>query len=206
MRKSFYFILSSLFLALFVLAACDETTEVSRFDNWQARNQHYLDSIVNEAKKNSSEWKVIKSYTLQDNPSDINANNDPLNYIYVKVLETGTTGEVSFLDTVRVHYRGKLINGDVFDQSYKGTLKPESAVPAKFKVSSLINGWTTALQEMKEGDRWEVFIPWPLAYGPGAVAGTSTSILDYSVLHFDMQLVKIYPWDEYYNKPVPPWQ
>lgn len=195
MRKSLYFIVSSLFLALFVLTACDETTEEYRFANWQSRNQLYLDSIVKVAQTNASgEWKILKSYTLPaDNPNGIIEKTDPLNYIYVKVLEKGNGEQAFYQDTVRVHYRGKLINEDVFDQSYKGTLKPESAVPAKFEASSLINGWTTALQQMKEGDRWEIFIPWSLAYGPGVMAGTSTDILDYSVLHFDLQLVKRYP-------------
>lgn len=209
MRKSFYFIVSVLFGVLFFLASCSETNEEDRFVNWQARNQHYLDSIVNLAQKNASgEWRIFKSYTLPpDNPNDINIGTDPLDYIYVKVLESGTgTMQVGYQDTVRVHYRGKLINDDVFDQSYKGALKPESAVPSKFGVSSLINGWTTVLQQMREGDRWEIFIPWSLAYGPGMMAGSSATILDYSVLHFDLQLVKVYPWDEYADKPIPDWK
>lgn len=209
MRKSFYLIVSALFGALFFLVSCSETNEEDRFVNWQARNQHYLDSIVNLAQKNASgEWMILKSYTLPpDNPNDINLSTDPLEYIYVKVLERGNgVDKAMYNDTVRVHYRGKLINGDVFDQSYKGTLKPESAVPSKFEVSSLINGWTTVLQQMKEGDRWEIFIPWSLAYGPGMMAGSSTTILDYSVLHFDLQLVKVYPWKEYADKPVPDWR
>jgi len=209
MRKSFYFVISALFCILFVLVSCSETNEEDRFVNWQARNQHYLDSIVNLAQKNvSGEWKILKSYTLpSDNPNDINHAINPLDYIYVKVLEEGNgVGETMYEDTVRVHYRGKLINGDVFDQSYKGTLKPEFARPQEFKVSSLINGWTTALQQMKEGDRWEIFIPWSLAYGPGMMAGSSTTILDYSVLHFDLQLVKVYPWKEYADKPIPDWK
>ncbi len=210
MRRSLYFIVSSLFLTLFVLTACDETTEEYRFANWQARNQQYLDSIVNLAQTNSSgEWQIIKSYTLSgNNQSGIIGGTDPLDCIYVKVLEKGS-GErkAMFNDTVRVHYRGMLINEDVFDQSYKGSLKLESAVPAKFKVSSLINGWTTALQQMKEGDRWELFIPWSLAYGPGVMAGTSTDILEYSLLRFDVKLVKIYPEDEYTSSnPVPDWK
>ena len=91
------------------------------------------------------------------------------------------------------HYRGKLIplyNGSTvtFDQSYLGQLDPQTAVPTGFGVSSVIEGWTSVLQYMVEGDRWEVYIPSDLGYGKQG----SNSIPGNSTLIFDMQLVKIY--------------
>ncbi len=210
MKKSLLSIFGILLTTVLVLTSCDETTEEYRFANWEDRNASYLDSIANVAKKDASgEWRILKSYTLPaDKPGDLVANSDPTDYIYVKVLEAGNGISPLYNDQVRVHYRGMLINGDVFDQSYKGTLKPESAIPSLWQVSAVINGWTTALQQMKEGDRWEIYIPWTLAYGPtyeGGDGGTS-DILPYSLLRFDISLVKVYPETEY-NKdnPIPGW-
>ena len=97
-----------------------------------------------------------------------------------------------FTDKVSTHYRGRLIplyDGSkvVFDQSYRGELDTETAVSVEFAVSGVIEGWTTALQHMVEGDRWEVYIPYNLAYG----AYGQSSIPGYSTLIFDMQLVKL---------------
>jgi FKBP-type peptidyl-prolyl cis-trans isomerase FklB len=91
-----------------------------------------------------------------------------------------------------MHYRGQLIplyNGAkvVFDQSFRGDLDLDTAVPVPFAVNGVVVGWTTALQEMHEGDRWEVYIPYKLGfgiYGDGAIPG-------YSTLIFDMTLVEI---------------
>ena len=62
-------------------------------------------------------------------------------------------------DQVEVHYRGTLINGETFDSSI------DRGEPASFKVNEVIKGWTEALQLMKEGDKWKLFIPSEIAYG-----------------------------------------
>ena len=98
------------------------------------------------------------------------------------------------VSTVITHYRGKLIplyDGSevVFDQSFKGELNTETAVPVGFAVGGVIVGWTTALQEMVEGDRWEVYIPQGLGYGQ---TGSGNSIPAHSTLIFDMKLEKFY--------------
>ena len=88
-----------------------------------------------------------------------------------------------------VNYRGKLINGTVFDLSYKGEWNPSIAVPVEFPVSDVIVGWTTALMNMTVGSRWELYIPSELAYeeaGSGSIPG-------YSTLFFDVDLVKLIP-------------
>ena len=188
MKKSFFSIIGVLFLASFMFIACEETEGVANpYTDWEARNQAYIDSIAEVAKNNPSEWKVIRSYKL---PSSFNGVNDN---IYCKVLEEGT-GSISpiFTDLVSVHYRGRLIplyDGSeyVFDQSFQGALNPDVALPVQFTVNAVITGWTTALQQMKVGDRWEVYIPSDLAYGDYG----QSSIPGFSTLIFDMALVDI---------------
>lgn len=76
-----------------------------------------------------------------------------------KSIKAGSGKTPKATDTVKVHYTGKLIDGTVFDSSV------ERNEPATFGVDQVIPGWTEALQLMKEGDKWQVFIPSKLAYG-----------------------------------------
>jgi FKBP-type peptidyl-prolyl cis-trans isomerase len=96
-----------------------------------------------------------------------------------KVIEEGTGESPTASDKVRVHYRGRLVNGQEFDSSYK------RGKPAEFPVTGVIKGWTEALQLMKEGAKWELYIPPELAYGtqdrPG-LPGNSTLIFEVELL------------------------
>lgn len=74
-----------------------------------------------------------------------------------KVLKQGTGATPGLTDNVSVHYRGTLLNGTEFDSSYGGE-------PARFPVNRVIPGWTEALQKMKVGDKWQLFVPSELAY------------------------------------------
>jgi len=76
-----------------------------------------------------------------------------------KVLTDGTGEAIEARDTVQVNYRGTLIDGTEFDSSYS------RGQPAQFKVTAVIPGWTEALQKMRVGDKWELFVPPDLAYG-----------------------------------------
>lgn len=98
-----------------------------------------------------------------------------------KIIEEGTGPVPTAEDTVEVHYRGTLINGTEFDSSYK------RGVPAQFGVTQVIPGWVEALQLMKEGAKWELYIPPALAYGPG---GTGGLIGPNQTLIFEVELVK----------------
>jgi len=82
---------------------------------------------------------------------------------------------------VQVHYRGTLLDGNEFDSSYK------RGEPAEFGVTQVIPGWTEALQLMKEGSKWELYIPPSLAYGPG---GAGQLIGPQSTLVFEVELLK----------------
>ncbi|MCG7914353.1 MAG: FKBP-type peptidyl-prolyl cis-trans isomerase [Candidatus Thiodiazotropha weberae] len=85
-------------------------------------------------------------------------------------------------DKVLVHYTGKLLNGQVFDSSF------DRGKPASFNVNGVIKGWTEALQLMKKGDHWQLFIPPALAYGE---KGAPPRIPPNSTLVFDLQLIAI---------------
>src|SRR5437588_12866357 len=76
-----------------------------------------------------------------------------------RVLKEGAGKQPTKTDTVVVHYKGTLIDGREFDSSYK------RGEPAEFGVGQVIKGWTEALQLMKEGAKWMVYVPWQLAYG-----------------------------------------
>jgi FKBP-type peptidyl-prolyl cis-trans isomerase FklB len=85
-------------------------------------------------------------------------------------------------DTVKVHYHGTLIDGTVFDSSV------ERGEPAEFPVNGVIPGWTEVLQLMKEGDKWQVYIPSKLAYGERGAGG---KIGPNATLIFDVELLKV---------------
>lgn len=99
-----------------------------------------------------------------------------------EVLESGKGDSPKASDNVEVHYTGKLIDGTVFDSSVK------RGVPASFGVTQVIPGWVEALQLMHEGDKWRLYIPSDLAYGPngaGGVIGPNMTLI------FDVELLRV---------------
>ena len=192
MKKSIFWVLGLLFSVSFAVSSCEETEGVvDPYFNWEERNQLYIDSIARVAQANPDQWKIIHTYKFNPPVNDLSPKVN--NYVYCKVLENGAgTMKPLFTDTVATNYRGKLIplyNGSevVFDQAYQGELNPEVAVPVEFAVSGVIEGWTTALQQMVEGDRWEMYIPYNMAYGQYG----NSNIPGYSTLIFDVHLVKV---------------
>lgn len=101
-----------------------------------------------------------------------------------EVLEEGAGIQPKANDRVMVHYTGKLIDGTVFDSSI------ERGEPATFGVTQVIPGWVEALQLMKEGSKWRLFIPSSLAYGPNGAGGV---IGPNATLIFDVELIKVFP-------------
>jgi len=100
-----------------------------------------------------------------------------------EVLTKGTGAKPKATDTVVVHYHGTLIDGTVFDSSV------ERGEPASFQVGGVIKGWVEALQLMSVGDKWKLYIPADLAYGPRAMG----KITPNSALIFEVQLLNINP-------------
>ncbi|MGW8285369.1 MAG: FKBP-type peptidyl-prolyl cis-trans isomerase [Candidatus Deferrimicrobiaceae bacterium] len=99
-----------------------------------------------------------------------------------KVIEKGNGTSPKKTDSVTVDYRGTLIDGTEFDSSYK------RGKPATFRVDGVIAGWTEALQRMKPGAKWQLFIPAKMAYG---VRGAGPRIEPNSTLIFEVKLIKV---------------
>jgi FKBP-type peptidyl-prolyl cis-trans isomerase FklB len=99
-----------------------------------------------------------------------------------KVIQEGTGKSPKLKDEVVAHYRGTRIDGIEFDSSYKRN------EPATFKLDRVIKGWAEALALMKEGAKWQLFIPADLAYGEN---GLQTVIEPNAVLIFDVELISV---------------
>ena len=99
-----------------------------------------------------------------------------------QVLREGNGRKPSATDQVECHYEGTLINGQVFDSSYR---RGETAT---FGLNQVIKGWTEGLQLMQEGAKHRFFIPYNLAYGE---RGAGQAIPPYAALIFDVELIKV---------------
>jgi FKBP-type peptidyl-prolyl cis-trans isomerase FklB len=99
-----------------------------------------------------------------------------------KILEEGEGASPGAADVATVHYRGTLIDGTQFDSSY------DRGQPATFPVGGVIPGWTEALQLMKPGAKWQLFIPSALAYGE---RGAGQDIGPNATLLFDVELISV---------------
>jgi FKBP-type peptidyl-prolyl cis-trans isomerase FkpA len=109
----------------------------------------------------------------------VNTTSSGLQY---KVLQEGTGKSPKATDVVVVNYRGTLINGKEFDSSYK------SGKPIEFPLNRVIPGWTEGVQLMKEGAKYEFYIPPNLAYGSrgaGGVIGPDETLI------FEVELLKV---------------
>lgn len=99
-----------------------------------------------------------------------------------EVIAEGEGPVPTSTDQVEVHYTGRLIDGTVFDSS------ENRGVPATFGVTQVIPGWVEALQLMKAGSKWRLFIPSQLAYGAN---GAGNTIGPNATLIFDVELLKV---------------
>lgn len=98
------------------------------------------------------------------------------------IIKDGTGASPLAADKVTVHYTGTLLDGEVFDSSV------ERGEPATFPVNGVIKGWTEALQLMKVGSKWKLFIPSDLAYGERGAGG---KIKPFATLVFEVELLSI---------------
>ena len=136
---------------------------------------------MKEAQGLSSQNKKDAQTFLAQNKTKpgIQTTSSGLQYLVVK---SGNGPSPKAADKVKVHYIGKLLNGTEFDNSYKRNQ------PAEIQLNSVIKGWTEALQLMKVGDTWKLFISPELGYGD---AGAGEVIPPGSLLIFDVELVGI---------------
>jgi len=99
-----------------------------------------------------------------------------------KVIKQGNGATPTLQDTVKTHYRGRLLDGTEFDSSFKRNQ------PAEFPVGGVISGWTEALQLMKVGDKWELYVPAALGYG---LRGAGQKIGPNATLIFEIELLEV---------------
>lgn len=137
--------------------------------NMQARQ-------AEEAAKNKTEGEAFLA--KNKNQPRVVTLPDGLQY---KIITPGHGATPVNGDTVTVNYRGKLLDGTEFDSSYK------RGHPAEFPVNGVIRGWTEALEKMKVGAEWQLFIPADLAYGERGRPGIPPN----SVLIFEVQLLSV---------------
>lgn len=154
----------------------DEAKEVIRqyFTEMEARQKEEASKLAEINEKAGKEF-------LDENGKRAEVKTTPSGLQY-EVLKEGDGPQPASTDQVEVHYTGKLIDGTVFDSS------EERGVPATFGVTQVIPGWVEALQLMKAGSRWRLFIPSQLAYGPNGAGGV---IGPNATLIFDVELLKV---------------
>lgn len=119
---------------------------------------------------------------LAENGKRVEVKTTPSGLQY-EVLTEGDGPRPEANDQVEVHYTGKLVDGTVFDSSV------DRGMPATFGVTQVIPGWVEALQLMKAGSKWRLFIPSNLAYGPNGAPGSP--IGPNATLIFDVELLKV---------------
>jgi FKBP-type peptidyl-prolyl cis-trans isomerase FklB len=133
------------------------------------------------AKKQGDENKAAGEAFLAKNKSQEGVKTTASGLQY-KVLKEGTGKMPGLSSTVTAHYRGTLLDGKEFDSSYK------RGQPANFPVSGVIPGWTEALQMMKVGSKWQVWIPSNLGYGE---RGAGAEIGPNAMLTFEIELIDV---------------
>ncbi|MDX1946866.1 MAG: FKBP-type peptidyl-prolyl cis-trans isomerase [Pirellulaceae bacterium] len=137
--------------------------------------------------KNAAKIKPVADKNLADGQAFLAANKAKQGVtttesgLQYAVLKQGTGATPKRTDVVRVHYHGQLIDGSVFDSSV------QRGEPIELAVNRVIPGWTEALQKMKVGDKWKLFIPSNLAYGEFGQGPIPPN----SVLLFEVELLGI---------------
>ncbi len=155
------------------------------YDEAKAEIQSFFQKMEEEqramAAKAGEANKVLGEKFLADNKGreGVKVTASGLQY---EVLAEGEGESPKPGDMVTVHYTGKLIDGTVFDSSV------DRGEPATFGVTQVIPGWVEALQLMKAGAKWRLFIPSDLAYGPNGAGGV---IGPNATLIFDVELLKV---------------
>lgn len=156
-------------------------TEKEMMDTLNGYQAQMMARKADKAKVVGEKNRVDGVKFLEENKkkADVKSTASGLQY---KVLTAGAGATPTATDTVKTHYRGTLIDGTEFDSSYK------RGEPATFPVNGVIKGWTEALQLMKVGSKWQLFIPSALAYGE---RGAGADIGPDAVLIFDIELLDI---------------
>ena len=161
-----------------VMNAFDGTEPAIPVEEAQKLINDYLQELQDKAEKVA---RAEGEQFLAENGKKENVKTTASGLQYV-VEKEGTGAQPTAEDEVTVHYTGKLLNGQVFDSSVN------RGEPATFPLNRVIPGWTEGVQLMKEGAKYEFFIPSDLAYGP---QGIPNVIPPHSTLIFEVELIKV---------------
>lgn len=210
MKRLFLLFLPFLLFVAGTFVACEEVEEAGKYDNWRPRNEAFVDSIKGKAgdrlvltAKDADEMEEGELFAIQVPTTSTNMIPQ---YAYCKKLVKKETGECPNFDgynsTVKAFYYGTLITGDEFDGNFDGYGATDRDIPlplssdskwptefnssSEFTVSEVIPGWRWALQYMRVGERWMLYIPWQSAYGSSG--NSSGTIPGYTSLTFDVYL------------------
>lgn len=189
-----------LFSLLLGTASCsEEDNTVEEYPNWKATNDRFFESLSDSVKTllaadpARTDWKRIKTWNKSDVMEGVNSD-----YIIVHVEQEAPATETAspiYTDSVSVSYAGRLLpsvsypSGFVFDRTFYGEYNPELSSAVTFAIgnasgTNLVDGFATALQHMRRGDHWTVYIPYQLGY-----RGTANGdVPAYSTLIFELVL------------------
>ena len=143
----------------------------------QAQKEKQAETMRKLAEQNKAEGEKF----LAENAKKEGVKTLPSGLQYKEIVP-GAGKSPKATDTVTTHYKGMLIDGTEFDSSHK------RGQPATFQVSGVIPGWTEALQLMKEGAKWQLFLPSGLAYGE---RGAGREIGPNATLVFEVELISV---------------
>ena len=155
------------------------------YDEAKAEIQKYFTALEEKQRAEAAKMADVNEAAgkkfLEENGKRVEVKTTASGLQY-EVIKEGDGEQPTAQDQVEVHYTGKLIDGTVFNGSV------ERGMPATFGVTQVIPGWVEALQLMKAGSKWRLFIPSQLAYGPqgaGGVIGPNATLI------FDVELLKV---------------
>ncbi len=168
-----------------VAAVFDGLAPKMSYDEAKAEIQKYFQAMEEKQREAAAKMGEVNAKAgeafLAENGKRVEVKTTPSGLQY-EVLTEGDGPMPTAEDQVEVHYTGKLIDGTVFDSSV------DRGQPATFGVTQVIPGWVEALQLMKAGSKWRLFIPSQLAYGPNGAGGV---IGPNQTLIFDVELLKV---------------
>lgn len=182
MNKPYLFF--TLLFATFVFVSCGDQT-VTFDEQWKLDNEAQFAKIVANPEYSKLHSQSNAGYIMYKVLKEGTGEKKPYFTDQVKVLFTGWyKNEWSKSDTYKGEHGNIITNKIVFDSSAN-----RNNIPTLKPVNGFIDGFTTALQHMTVGDKWEIWIPWNLAYG--AVGKPNENIKGYTTLVFEVELVSI---------------
>lgn len=180
MKKQLSLIIS--FFTVIFFSSCDDNAETFD-DQWRLDNEAQFAEIAGNSEYTRINSQSTAGYIMYKEIESGDGDRSPFFNEQVKVLYTGWFKyDWSMPDTYEDNQGNTIINKYIFDSTGN-----RNDIPSTFNVNGVVDGFSTALQHMQVGDKWEIWIPWNLGYG----ANGSNNIPGYTTLVFEVELVSI---------------